>query len=1303
MDSNLAAAIDVIIDPKGSSRGAAQVNRDLDSIIGRGQKVGAANDNMAGSFGRAGAGMRGAANDAGALGKMMDEVRGRAAGATPAVGGLIQSLMGMGPLAAIAGGVALAVGAIGAASIKAAAQTQSWLAQIETITKSTEKAKETYAALVQFGNSTPFDTGQSVQAFVKLRQMGLAATEERLRSFGNTASASGKSLNQMIEAVADAGTGEFERLKEFGIKTKTEGDKVTFTMAGVKTTVANNAVAITKYLEDIGNTKFGGAMAKQMDTLNGAFSGVSDNMRSMLSAIGEGALGTAVKEIAKSIANGIALITPFMASIGNFVGGIINGVGSILDGLGSLWAGFGGAEQANNDLSILTVSLNLLGQGAEVLGSAIGSVFSFIGTLVSSVAEMWRSSFGSLLGDLTAGFEAGGRSWGNSIVGILRAVKYVVGEMPKLFQVAVSDVMKMFRDMGNGIMAFLSGDWKKGIELFNKPQLVSTRKAAGAIGTGAYATYRDESGADAAIGRLLGRGGKAKLDTGIDSTPDKPGSKDKDKNKGKSEAEKLAEKINEFWKKLEGDSKDAEATYKALSGAAAAGKNLATASADTAKQLEFQRLAGRDITDQEKERVATALQTQRTSKFLTDALLASDQRKYDLAEQQALLDGKRAGLTEGQLEIEKGVIAFRTKAQKDGINLQDAGYVLAEAKLRTDLASAQAITEQNKAYDAQKAKLKEMVESGKSVMEKYSAAAGLQKTLADLDKERAELNAYYSENKGKPGVEAAYKDAIKGITNAAADATTYFKTQWIDAIDQIASNFSGKFGEVLQGFGNMLQSLRQQGTSGDTSLFGGISKLFGGKVESGYNDQGRDNAAGLGSALSDPLKSLNTGFGDFKKMFTDPGQGGFASVLGKGLAKAGAGMEMGTHADALMKGLGLKSSKMGAQIGGGIGSLIGGPLGGLVGSIGGGLIGGAFKKAKYGTAVLNGSGDPTISGRGSAQKAAATGLAGSVQEGLASLAAELGGQLGKYAVSIGMYKDKYRVSTTGYGGKLGGKGNQTSSLGITDFGKDGEAAAIQFAIEDAIKDGAITGLAPIIQKALSGLGTESAIQFAKDWTAAMSDYKSLIDPVGAAIDAIIKPLDALKATMLQVGAGTEELAKFEDYRSKKLSAALKEQVSGFQSLLDQLNGDAGGVSDYQQLTTNLGKLGQFRSDIASGKTVDQTAYEGLANEIISKAGNVYGTGTTDYQDIVKLLQSTTTGAINNATKSFNSAAGVNADTVNAIQAQTNAYTAGQQQTNTLLADQNKLLAEQNSILSAKLGYAGNDNLAAVNARLVADW
>jgi uncharacterized membrane protein YqgA involved in biofilm formation len=47
---------------------------------------------------------------------------------------------------------------------------------------------------------------QFINAFIKLKALGLQPSKEALTSYGNTATAMGKSLDQMIEAVADAST-----------------------------------------------------------------------------------------------------------------------------------------------------------------------------------------------------------------------------------------------------------------------------------------------------------------------------------------------------------------------------------------------------------------------------------------------------------------------------------------------------------------------------------------------------------------------------------------------------------------------------------------------------------------------------------------------------------------------------------------------------------------------------------------------------------------------------------------------------------------------------------------------------------------------------------------------------------------------------------------------------------------------------------------------------------------------------------------------------------------------------------------
>ncbi|ECN2883931.1 hypothetical protein YU13_20960 [Salmonella enterica subsp. enterica serovar Enteritidis] len=150
-------------------------------------------------------------------------------------------------------------------------------ASLKTLTGSTQGAKQALSILQDFARDTPYSLEQAVEGFRKLVALGLTPSEEALRSYGNTASAMGKDLNQMIEAVADASTFEFERLKEFGIKAKQNQSDIEFTFQGTTTVVKKNAADIEQYLLNIGNVNFAGAMADQANTLNGAIASAEDS------------------------------------------------------------------------------------------------------------------------------------------------------------------------------------------------------------------------------------------------------------------------------------------------------------------------------------------------------------------------------------------------------------------------------------------------------------------------------------------------------------------------------------------------------------------------------------------------------------------------------------------------------------------------------------------------------------------------------------------------------------------------------------------------------------------------------------------------------------------------------------------------------------------------------------------------------------------------------------------------------------------------------------------------------------------
>lgn len=226
----------------------------------------------------------------------------------------------LGGLAKAAAGVAVAL-----VSLEAASQVFNTLVSTQrnfdklnssliTMTGSADNAAKAFGVLQQFAKETPYGLNQAVEGFTKLVALGLNPSKAALISYGNTAAAMGKDLNQMIEAVADAATGEFERLKEFGIKASQQGDKVSFTFQGVKTTVKKNSEEIQKYLLNIGDTNFAGAMEERSKTLDGALSSLSDTTEGLFLSIAQSGFGDAVAEQVRNAEDAVQSLTDTIAS-----------------------------------------------------------------------------------------------------------------------------------------------------------------------------------------------------------------------------------------------------------------------------------------------------------------------------------------------------------------------------------------------------------------------------------------------------------------------------------------------------------------------------------------------------------------------------------------------------------------------------------------------------------------------------------------------------------------------------------------------------------------------------------------------------------------------------------------------------------------------------------------------------------------------------------------------------------------------------------------------------------------------------
>lgn len=182
--------------------------------------------------------------------------------------------------AAVAG-YGAAVAALSTQLLAPAAQFEKFQTILQTTEGSMDAAREAMSWVREFAVKTPFDLDQVMAAFVQLRAYGLDPTNGLLKDLGDASSAMGKDVMQAVEAIADAVTGENERLKEFGIKAAKAGNEVvySYTVDGVKKEIAaaaDSAVEIEGALRTIFRERFAGSMELQAGTWEGMISNLKD-------------------------------------------------------------------------------------------------------------------------------------------------------------------------------------------------------------------------------------------------------------------------------------------------------------------------------------------------------------------------------------------------------------------------------------------------------------------------------------------------------------------------------------------------------------------------------------------------------------------------------------------------------------------------------------------------------------------------------------------------------------------------------------------------------------------------------------------------------------------------------------------------------------------------------------------------------------------------------------------------------------------------------------------------------------------
>lgn len=386
-------------------------------------------------------------------------------------------------LASMAGAVGLA--ALGNEVVKTLSEFERFDAVLGNTLGDKGLASSVLADIQKFASETPFQVNELTDAYVKLANRGIRPTEKQFTALGDIASSTGKDFGQLTEAVLDAGTGEFERLKEFGITAKKSGDQVEFSFKGQTKQVKFTQGAINDYLYSLGEMEgVQGSMAVISETVGGKLSNLKDAFMANTLSIGE-----LFRPMILSVISGLNV---FSESISKAIGFLKQNP----EVLYALAAALGVVIGVLGAFKIAMIAVNIV-----MAANPISILILAFAALVGALVYAWNKfeGFRAWLYGLWDAFKAVFNNIGELAKGVLGNIgEMIIGVLTldtNRITKGFSGLQESFSSYGKSIADGFANGYQKGVDEFQADKVLRDAAKTAAPGAG---------GLDMAAGLLPG-------------------------------------------------------------------------------------------------------------------------------------------------------------------------------------------------------------------------------------------------------------------------------------------------------------------------------------------------------------------------------------------------------------------------------------------------------------------------------------------------------------------------------------------------------------------------------------------------------------------------------------------------------------------------------------------------------------------------------------------------------------------------------------------------------------------------------
>lgn len=188
---------------------------------------------------------------------------------------------------------------LGKATVGTAAKFEVFERQLQLVTETAKEANDAFLAIREFARTSPLETEDVTQSFVRLRAVGMEPTIEQMKTLGGVAVLFDREMTEVLDSFIGLNK---RTLRALGVEIDRTGSKAIIASGNIRKEVTKDSASIREALLEIWEERFPNAIERAADTTKAKIAIMKSNITELSVVIGD-TLKPAVDVVVEAVGN----------------------------------------------------------------------------------------------------------------------------------------------------------------------------------------------------------------------------------------------------------------------------------------------------------------------------------------------------------------------------------------------------------------------------------------------------------------------------------------------------------------------------------------------------------------------------------------------------------------------------------------------------------------------------------------------------------------------------------------------------------------------------------------------------------------------------------------------------------------------------------------------------------------------------------------------------------------------------------------------------------------------------------------